>query len=120
MILEDPAETTPAGTAKPATSCGELPEIVAAHLAEDGVAVTNVLLADGVAPPGAVAQLARPHTAVQLVEFERWDNRLLLRGPGLPLAQQTSRRLKQVLERIGSREAGRIRVRSRCLAPVQP
>lgn len=116
VILEDLSQTTESGTRKPEVCFGELPRLIAAHLAAGGIAVTNVLLGDGAGSPAELARLASPSRAAQRVEFERWDNRLLIRGPGLPSARETSRSLRTILRRIGSAEAERIQVR-RCSFP---
>ncbi|MDQ7086649.1 MAG: hypothetical protein Q9Q13_01790 [Acidobacteriota bacterium] len=112
-ILEDLSVTEGKTTTKPGLSLGALPAKIRAHLAPGGIAVTNVLPVEGMSRDEVLGRLAVPDRRGLVVEFEDWENRLLLRGGGLPTAREASRRMRTLLRAIGSAQAERLTVRSR-------
>lgn len=112
VILEDLTVRGPENAVKPAVSVEVLPRLLGRRLAPGGVAVTNVLPVPGMTWDALLERLAEPHARALVVLCEDYENRLLIAGPRLPSARAAGGRLRAALRRLGSRQAGRIAVRS--------
>jgi spermidine synthase len=110
FLLEDLTVPHPGGAIKPAVSVEVLPELMHERLAAHGVVATNVLPVPGLSWDALLERLASPHRRALVVECEDYENRILLAGPGVPLARQAGNRLRTALRRIGSRQDGRFEV----------
>ena len=117
-ILEDLSVTEDHLTTKPEVSLEILPSLMRQRLRPGGVVVTNVLPVAGLGSEEVLEQLAGTDRRGLVVDFEQWENRLLLRGDGLPTAREATRRIREVLRGIGSSQADRLRVRSRSWRPM--
>jgi hypothetical protein len=115
LIMEDLSVRDQDLITKPPVSYGRLPAEMHRHLAPHGVVVTNVLPVAGKSWRRLLIDLAGPYREAVLVTFEQWENRLLIVGPRLWDARTVSRRLRAVLERLGSRQRKRMSVRAWCL-----
>ena len=111
LILEDLSVSTEHEVTKPAVSLSELPPLMKKRLAPRGIASFNVLPVSGYAWRHLLARIAAPWGRAQVVEFDEWENRMLLAG-ALPPARRTSRLLKRHLRAIGSNQADGLRVRT--------
>jgi len=111
-ILEDLSVPGIDGGTKPPVSLDGLPGLIPRRLAPGGIAVVNLLPVTGMGW-GEIVALAGAHYRTRLlVEFELWENRVLVGGDALPPARQAGRRIRDRLRALGSREADRLRVRS--------
>lgn len=110
LILEDLFAGGPRGMVKPEVSFTTLPPLMRRRLRRSGVAVFNTLPEPGKSWQRVREPLLRPFSRSCTVLLDEYENRLLLAGAGLPGAREVSRRLRESLGSIGSRQAGRIRV----------
>lgn len=119
LLLEDLSVPAGEDVHKPAVSWRGLPELMRRKLGRRGVALFNLL------PPGG-PWLGRVHRMAGLfgpgpacvVRFEEFENCLLVAGPAVPSARRLGGLLREALRQLGSRQAGRIRVRQ--LRPRPP
>lgn len=112
LVMEDLSVRDADLITKPPVSYGPLPGEILRHLAPHGIAVINALPVRGKSWRNLLAELAAPYGEVVMVVFEQWENRLLIAGPRLWDARTVSRRLRAVLDRIGSRQRKRMSVRA--------
>ena len=111
-IVEDLSVPGIEGGTKPPVSLDGLPELVPRRLAPGGIAVVNLLPVPGMGWGEIVAAAGAGYRSRLLVEFELWENRVLLGGEALPPARRAGRILRERLRSIGSREVDRLRVRT--------
>lgn len=110
LLVEDLSVATAGDVVKPAVSWQRLPELMRRRLASHGVAVHN-LLPDPAIPWAQLLPLVRRHfREAREVRFAEYENRLLVSGERLPGARELAAQLGRDLRRLGSRQAGRIRV----------
>lgn len=110
LLVEDLSVATAGDVVKPAESWQSLPELIRGRLASHGVSVHN-LLPDPVVPWTKLLPLVRRHfQEAHEIRFDEFENRLLVTGEHLPSARDLAGQLGRALRRLGSRQAGRIRV----------
>jgi hypothetical protein len=97
---------------KPAVSWHALPALIRQKLKPDGTAVFNLMPPAGNAWTAHLQQVIQPFHAAQIVHLEEFENRILLAGRHLPDVRETGRRMRDALRRIGSRQAGRMHLRT--------
>lgn len=112
IVIEDLTVPGPGVAVKPAVSLDVLPALVKRRLTPGGIVAVNALPVPGTTWPELLQKLARPHRMALLVQFDDYENRILLAGDSLPPARAASRRLRAALAGIGSRQADRVRVRT--------
>ena len=113
MIVDDLSVSAGGDVIKPALCWESLPKLIRSRLAPNGVAVFNLLpRSDNIWPPELKA-LAGNFAAHVNIEFEGFENRVLVAGDAIPDARIVGARLRGALRALGSRQAERIRVRSR-------
>lgn len=105
LILEDLSYEAPGGITKPPVSLDVLPPLMAKRVRKGGLVVTNVLPVPGMPFTELLPQLAAPHKQAQVITLDAWENRVLLCGPSLGTARETSDALRRTLRAIGSQEA---------------
>jgi hypothetical protein len=99
------------GVTKPAISLDRLPELIRGRLAVNGVALVNTLPMRGMTWKEQCERLAGSHAQARIVQFDEYENRVLILGRRLPAAHPLSRKLRGPLWGIGSRLADRLSVR---------
>jgi len=111
LILEDLTIAHDGDVVKPGVTWSALPDLIPQRLVPgSGVAVCNLLLPpSGRWQPG-LGDLAARFRTVRVVNFDDFENRILIGGEALPSARQLSVQLRGALGRIRSRQARRIRV----------
>lgn len=112
LILEDISADLPDGITKPPVSLDLLPKLMAKRVRKGGMVVTNVLPVPGRPFTELLPHLAAPHKRAHVVTLDAWENRVLLCGPSLGTARETSDALRRTLRAIGSQEAYGLSVRS--------
>lgn len=112
LILEDLSADSPDGITKPPVSLDVLPALMASRVREGGMLVTNVLPVPGMPFTQLLPHLAAPHERAQVITLDAWENRVLLAGPSLGTARETSHALRRALRAIGSQEAYGLNVRA--------
>jgi len=112
LILEDLSEPHPEfGACKPWASIDELPRLIEKKLRPAGAAVFNLLPWPGASWAAVLAKVAGPWTEARLVEFDDYENRLLLVSKRLESAAVISRTIRSSLKKLGSSLHNRLRVR---------
>lgn len=112
LIIEDLSVPVGKDVFKPEISWATLPRLIGRRLGPEGVAVFNVLPGlDGDVPEVFGRELERLG-GVLTVWMEDFENRVVLAGPGVPGARRVAAGLSAGLRRLGSRQAGRVRVRT--------
>jgi hypothetical protein len=112
LILDDLSAVTDGIVCKPAISTGELPARIASRLAEPGIYVANVLPDDDLPWHAMASKMRRPFPRCLLLDNERYENRILVAGAALPGARALSLALRGSLERLGSKLASEMSVRT--------
>jgi len=112
LILDDLSVPAGADVVKPEVCWRELPQMIRARLNPRGVAVFNLL-----SPPGgtwrqALASLRNQYRDALVIDFDEYENRILIAGNELLSARTLGRELKESLRRLRSRQAERVRVRT--------
>ncbi len=121
VIVEDLSVPVPGDLVMPAVCTAPLPRLIAARLhPTHGVAVINCFSPGQAGWCGLLRTLLVPGWAAQVILPEEFDHRLLVIGPRLRAARDSARRLDQTLRRLGSRQAGRVRVRTLAHATRRP
>ncbi len=110
LVLDDLFAAGPHGMAKPEVCSTVLPRRMRVRLGRTGVAVINALPEKGRSFREVLAPLAAAHGPASVVLLEEYENRLVVAGSGMEDARDVSRRMRNVLRAIGSRQASRIRV----------
>jgi hypothetical protein len=112
VIVEDLSIPSQDDVVKPAATWRELPPLVYQHLEPDGIAIFNLLPPEDGSWGQGLRQILGGEFAVRIVQFDEYENRLLIVAGQLPTARTLSIRLRSHLKRIRSRLATRIAVRS--------
>jgi len=112
LLIEDLSIPQAGDVVKPAVSWTELPRLVRRRLGARGVALFNLLPPPAGRFADALTHVAAEFPVARVVVLEEFENRLLLAGRELPAAGELARVLGDRLEQLGSRQAGRIRVRT--------
>ena len=117
VIVEDLSVAVPGDLVMPAVCAGPLPRLIAARLRPPtGLAIINCFSPGPHGWTDLLARLLVPGWAAHVLLLDDFDHRLLVVGRRLLPARTFARRLRQELGRLGSRQAGRVHVRS--FAPV--
>jgi spermidine synthase len=112
VILDDLSVPSDRDVIKPRISWVEVPGLARNRLSGRGVVVLNWL------PPGheswraAIRVVAALFPCLRVLFLEDFENRILLGGQKLPPAHDLSRAVRNGLLAIGSRQAGRVAVRT--------
>lgn len=112
MLIEDLSVPTQGDVIKPAVSWSVLPELIRSRLKPGGVAVFNLML-----PPAGMwnpdlRRIAGLFREAHTVDFDEFENRILIAGDALPSARELGRTLRNALRKLRSRQAERIHLRS--------
>ncbi len=112
MLIEDLSVPTQGDVIKPAVSWNVLPKLIRSRLKPGGVAVFNLML-----PPGGtwnpdLRRIAGMFREAHTVDFDEFENRILIAGDALPSARELGRTLRIALRKLRSRQAERIHLHS--------
>ena len=113
LVIEDLSEPHPRlGACKPWASFDELPRLISKKLRPDGAAIFNLLPWPDASWPAILTMVSRPWPEARVIEFEDYENRLLLAANRLETATGLSRKIRNLLKKIGSSLDRRFRVRN--------
>lgn len=112
MIVEDLSVPSGNDVFKPDSTWDILPELVRSRLARHGVGIFNLLPTGEGCFPEALRAFGFPGGEPARVEFDDFYNRILIVGRRLPTALSIGARLGAQLRCLGSKQAGRVRVRT--------
>ena len=110
LLVEDLSVAAGGDVHKPEASWTALPGLIRRRLRPGGTAVFNLLPPVDRSWAEAVDGVAAGFGGAVLVRMEDFQNRILLAGDALPDARTLGTALRTALRRIGSRQAGRIRL----------
>jgi hypothetical protein len=102
VIVEDLSIPGPGGMSKPRVSREVLPELIRDRLSPQGIVATNLLPESGRSLPSLVRSIAAPWPRTLILDPHDYENLIVLAGPGLGAARETSRLLRSALSRIES------------------
>ena len=111
LLIEDLSVPLGGDVVKPDISWNVLPGLIRKRLCRGGAAIFNLML-----PPGGrwnpdLNRLAAGFQSACVVDFDEFENRILIGGDHLPSARELGLRLRRSLSQLGSRQADRIHVR---------
>lgn len=111
LLLEDLSIPRDGDVIKPAVSWEVLPGLMLRRLRPGGVGLANLLRPTSGRWSPDLPRLAAGYATARVVEFDEFENRILVGGDELPSARELGRSLRAALRQVRSRQAGRIRVR---------
>ena len=111
-IIEDISVAAGRRVLQPDMVWNTLPGLVRTRLRPSGVAVFNLLKPEVTSLKTAVRHIADQFSAAYLVEFNDFENRILVVGANLGSARAASRRIRSLLATLGSRLASWISIRT--------
>ena len=111
LLMDDLSVPENGDVFKPAISWNGLPKLIRQRLHSRGVGVFNLL-----PPPGGIRNYDLKRVAglfgvARIIYLDEFENRILVTGSVLPPARELGLRLRHSLQRLRSRQAGRIHVR---------
>ena len=120
LLLEDLSVPQDGDVVKPEISWRLLPGLIRQKLKRDGIAVFNLM-----SPPeddwrSALKKITREFRVTQVIHLDDFENRIVIAGEQLPAAPALGHGLRELLRKLRSRQAGRLRVRSVRSLKLQP
>jgi len=112
MLIEDLSVPAQGDVIKPAVSWSVLPELIYSQLKPGGVAVFNLMLPPRGAWNPDLRRIASLFREARVVDFDEFENRILIAGDALPSASELGRKLRLALRQLRSRQAERIHLRA--------
>lgn len=112
MIIDDLSVEIDDDVVKPAATFNVLPALISKRLARDGLVMTNWLPDHDLDWKQSIAPIIRRHSRAVAVQFDEFQNRIVVAGSSLASASLISRRLNKALFALGSRQARRVSVRT--------
>lgn len=112
LIVEDLSVAARDDVFKPDVSWSILPSLVRSRLSRGGFGIFNLLPAEDGHFPEQLHSFGFPGVEPVRVEFEDYCNRIVVVGRRLPTARSMGALLGGQLRSLGSRQAGRVRVRT--------
>lgn len=111
LLLDDLSIPTHNDVIKPEISWTVLPDLIREYLEANGCAIFNL-----VSPPAAgwrhgLEQITTGFTQVYVLHLDEFENRIVIAGRRLPDSRRLGQRLQRLLRKLGSRQAGRVRLR---------
>jgi len=113
LIIEDLSEPHPElGACKPWSCFDELPRLISKKMRPSGSALFNLLPWPDASWTAILSRVSSPWSEARLIEFDDYENRLLLASSQLESAASLSRRIRNSLRELGSSLHRRFRVRN--------
>jgi len=112
LLLDDLSVPLNGDVIKPEVSWTVLPELIRQRLRPGGVGVFNLMLSPGGNWNRDVAQLTEGFGSARIIMLDEFQNRILVAGETLPTARELGSRLRQALQTLRSRQAGRLHLRT--------
>jgi len=110
LLLDDLSVPRDGDVIKPSITWSVLPELIHQRLRPNGIAVFNLML-----PPcgrwnSDLKRIAGMFGTARIIDFDEFENRILITGARLPSVRKLGISLRQALRQLRSRQAGRIRL----------
>lgn len=109
-VVEDISVESNGDVTQPDSIWRTLPKLAFRQLRSDGIAVFNLLNPEDISWKLAISLIVAPFKCAQLIEFEEFENRIVIAGNHRLSARVISMRCRGNLRRIGSRLANRISI----------
>jgi len=112
LLMDDLSVPCDGDVIKPSICWDVVPELICRRLRPGGIAVFNLM------PPLSgkwnpdLGRITAFYGAARIIEFDEFQNRILVGGSDLPSARILGLNLRRTLRRLRSRQAGRIHLRS--------
>lgn len=111
LLLEDLSIPHDGDVVKPEICWEVLPMLIRKKLSPTGIAVFNLVSAPGAGWRAGLAKVTAGFRHASVVEFEDFENRIVIAGNALPPPAELGRGLRRLLRQLRSRQAERIRLR---------
>ncbi len=112
LLIDDLSIPVDDDVVKPACSWSTLPGLMKSRLRRGGIVISNQLKPERTSWSAGMRVFGSVFNEVQVVHLDEFENRIVLAAETLLPVRETSKRLRETLERLGSRQAGLFRVRS--------
>lgn len=112
VLLDDLSIPVAGDVIKPELCWTNLPGLMRRRLKSDGVAIFNLLPQPGNRWNPELAQLRGQFSNARIIHLDDFVNRVLVAGREIPSPRELGHILRQALRGIGSRQAGRLQVRT--------
>lgn len=110
LLVEDLSIPHQGDVVKPDICWSILPDLIRRRLKPGGVGIFNLLPPAGTSAANEMREIANRFTTARLIDFQDYQNRVLVVGKSLPSARCLGSQLRQTLRQLGSRQAARVRV----------
>jgi spermidine synthase len=112
LLMDDLSVPSDGDVIKPSISWDVLPKLIRQRLRPGGFAVFNLLPShDGRWNPN-LQKIAGLFNNTRIINFDEFENRILVTGDKLPSSREMSRLLRNALATLRSRQADKIQVRT--------
>jgi hypothetical protein len=112
ILIEDLSVPRAGDVFKPRVSWEVLPELMSQRLVPGGVAILNQIPDEDGSWPQTWPGLSREMGPVFTLGLDDFENRIVVAGGNIGTARSLAARLRAALRRMGSRQAGRLQVRT--------
>jgi hypothetical protein len=111
LLIDDLSIPVDGDVVKPDCSWSTLPARMKSRIARGGVVISNQLKPAGRSWAAGMKVFEPLFNNVQVVHLDDFENRIVIAADTLAPIRETSKRLKETLERLGSEQAGLFRMR---------
>jgi len=112
LLIDDLSIPVNDDVVKPDCSWSTLPALMKSRAGRGGVVISNQLKPDDMSWADGMNIFKELFDEVQIVHLKEFENRIVLAAEKLPPVRETSKRLREKLEWLGSEQAGLFRMRS--------
>jgi spermidine synthase len=112
VIVDDLSIGHSGDVVKPEASWRVLPDRMRERLRPGGLAISNLLRPEKGSWESGLRRVSGKEPAAFVIEFDEYENRILVAGDFIVSARKCSRQLRATLAALGSRQAQKVRVRA--------
>jgi len=112
LLLDDLSVPRARDVIKPDVSWSVLPDLIRQRLRRGGIGIFNLMLSPGGTWKRDLPRVTSGFGTARIIELQEFENRILVAGTTLSTARRLGDSLRSALERLRSRQAGRIQVRT--------
>lgn len=110
LLVEDLSIPHQGDVVKPDICWSILPKLIRQRLHPAGIGIFNLLPPASTSGTHQIRDIATRFTTARVIDFQDFQNRILVVGENLPPARRLGSQLRLVLKKLRSRQAGRIQV----------
>ncbi len=112
LLMDDLSVPQNGDVFKPAVSWDVLPKLMRSRLRSGGFGVFNLLPAPSGTWNSDLTRIVNVFKTARIIDLNDFENHILITGETLPTARELGSQLRQSLQHLRSRQAGRIQVRT--------